>query len=558
MKFFQPLTIFDFHLVRISLVIVFALNQSALFSQNSTYLDSLTSVLRTEQSKVSKTETLLLLCEYLLSLDPFKALNYSLDAESLAEESGNNKQLSKAQELAGKAYFYNGLVAESIKNFYRNLEIQKLHGSKSDLANAYANLGAAWLMDGDLKKAEDFFLQAQKTLGNPEMSRSDSISVNFNSTVYNNLSLVYRYKNELDKAEKYAVQSVLLARNPKVQSSGLIRSLLNYGEILLAKNQVSGCYSAFYEALLISKRTLNPAMEASALYSMSLFHKASGSEDSAILMAKAGYLLSKQINSLSLINPTAGLIYNFYSKSHNADSALKYSMILQENNRAVKADEVRLNLVTEELQSKFKQDEQRHKEKNQKERIIYVALLAVVIAFAGLATYYYVRVRRENFISGKRSQKLQQQKESMEEELENHRKELVLSTMQQLQKNEVIENVVSRLSNIESKNKDPQKLIQSALSDLKSLHNESTWKEFEIRFQQVDSEFYDRLKTVCTNLSTNERRLCALLKLNMASKEISNLTGQSVRSIEMARIRLRKKLNLTNTDINLTDYIASI
>jgi DNA-binding CsgD family transcriptional regulator len=59
-------------------------------------------------------------------------------------------------------------------------------------------------------------------------------------------------------------------------------------------------------------------------------------------------------------------------------------------------------------------------------------------------------------------------------------------------------------------------------------------------------------------LSLNERRLCAFLRLNMTTKEIASITGQSPRSIEVARTRLRKKLNLTNSDTSLTDFLSHI
>lgn len=84
------------------------------------------------------------------------------------------------------------------------------------------------------------------------------------------------------------------------------------------------------------------------------------------------------------------------------------------------------------------------------------------------------------------------------------------------------------------------------------------WDEFELRFQGVHNEFYQKLQSINPELSTNERRLCAFLKLNMTTKEIASITHQSPRSIEVARTRLRKKLNLTNSDISLTDFFLSI
>ena len=83
-----------------------------------------------------------------------------------------------------------------------------------------------------------------------------------------------------------------------------------------------------------------------------------------------------------------------------------------------------------------------------------------------------------------------------------------------------------------------------------------TWEEFEYRFQQIHSGFYDRLKKSHPDLTLNERRLCAFLKLDMTTKEISDITGQSNSAVSMARIRLRRKLGLTNTDRELYDFLA--
>ena len=85
-----------------------------------------------------------------------------------------------------------------------------------------------------------------------------------------------------------------------------------------------------------------------------------------------------------------------------------------------------------------------------------------------------------------------------------------------------------------------------------------SWKDFEIRFKEVHSEFYDKLQQKYPTLTNNERRLCIFLKLNMNTKEISSLTFQSVNSINAARTRLRKKLSITGEEVSLTGFIQSI
>ena len=55
-------------------------------------------------------------------------------------------------------------------------------------------------------------------------------------------------------------------------------------------------------------------------------------------------------------------------------------------------------------------------------------------------------------------------------------------------------------------------------------------------------------------LKKSDRKLCAYLKMGLSSKEMASLLNMSVRSIETARYRLRKKLGLEQGD-NLTDFI---
>jgi DNA-binding CsgD family transcriptional regulator len=44
----------------------------------------------------------------------------------------------------------------------------------------------------------------------------------------------------------------------------------------------------------------------------------------------------------------------------------------------------------------------------------------------------------------------------------------------------------------------------------------------------------------------------------MTTKEIAVITGQSIRAIEIARTRLRKKLNLQETETSLFEHLSSI
>ena len=86
---------------------------------------------------------------------------------------------------------------------------------------------------------------------------------------------------------------------------------------------------------------------------------------------------------------------------------------------------------------------------------------------------------------------------------------------------------------------------------------DKTWQEFETHFNQVHAHFYQRLMTKFPTLTSNEKKLCAFIRLNLSTKEICAITQHSQKSIEIARTRLRQKLNLLR-DQPLSAVIAAI
>jgi DNA-binding CsgD family transcriptional regulator len=96
--------------------------------------------------------------------------------------------------------------------------------------------------------------------------------------------------------------------------------------------------------------------------------------------------------------------------------------------------------------------------------------------------------------------------------------------------------------------------LASIIRNIQRLDADPAWNEFELRFQNVHTRFYDNLTREFPNLTANEMRLCALIKLGMNTKDISTVTFQNIRAIEAARLRLRKKLNLDGAE-DLTTFL---
>ena len=158
-----------------------------------------------------------------------------------------------------------------------------------------------------------------------------------------------------------------------------------------------------------------------------------------------------------------------------------------------------------------------------------------------------------------RSKQSELKRKNLSQDIEIKNKELTTNVMYLIRKNEMINDVAERLLKIQPKVlPENNKVVQSIILDLQREADNDTWKEFELRFNQVHTDFYANLRKLYPELSPAEEKLCAFLRLNMSSKDVAAITQQSIKSVEVARARLRKKLNLTNTNSNLVSHLASI
>jgi len=81
--------------------------------------------------------------------------------------------------------------------------------------------------------------------------------------------------------------------------------------------------------------------------------------------------------------------------------------------------------------------------------------------------------------------------------------------------------------------------------------------DFYHQIEKTHKNFQLNLVEKFPNLTDNEKRLATLIRLNFASKEISTLMNISPKSVEIARYRLRKKLQLMERE-NLTEFLKSL
>jgi ligand-binding sensor domain-containing protein len=149
------------------------------------------------------------------------------------------------------------------------------------------------------------------------------------------------------------------------------------------------------------------------------------------------------------------------------------------------------------------------------------------------------------------------QEEKLQAEIDFKNKELALSTMHIVQKNEVLSRIRQELDytlhhTTEPGTKASLRNIIHLLSDDQRL--EEDWESFALHFDQVHTDFLRRIREKFPQLSNKDLKLCAYLRMNLTTKEIAPLLNISFRGVEISRYRLRKKMNLP-TEMNLNDFM---
>lgn len=152
---------------------------------------------------------------------------------------------------------------------------------------------------------------------------------------------------------------------------------------------------------------------------------------------------------------------------------------------------------------------------------------------------------------------LELEEDKVKSELRHTNNLLAASTMNLVVKNEFIENIKGKLVEVNKvgKNGKTNQVLEQIIKDIDTtLRLQEDWEQFEYHFDQVHGDFLSRLRSDFHDLSPNEQKLCAFLRLNLNTKDMANLLGITTRGVEVARYRLRKKLNLSKGK-NLSKFI---
>jgi len=535
-------------------------------ANNQSRLDSLYYQLETTRSDTSKVNLLVSISRIYENSNLSLSLQYSLQALEIAENSGNKNSIAYALFNLGNVSFSQGLFPIAVNYFEKYIELQHEFDNSIPIAFAQVNLGAINIKIHQFEQAEKYFLGALESLRQAESADPSKSFDKESIHIYNNLGIIYQRGKDVNKAIEYYNKGIELAEKTSEESEIFAMLFNNLSSVLLDMNKTTEALSPMEEALKIRLKNKDRAGEASSYKMIARYHTILNNNQEAREYLNKAFSIAKEIGNNSLKAEICNDIFNNYQLLNQSDSALKYHILLMELNDIMNKDEALKELTRIELTAQFEQQDLiRQANQKRKELRYFIAGLVLFLTVVILTLLYFLlwgrmkRLKLEKKNVQLVSKNLELEKTTLGQELEIRNKELTTNVMYQIQQNELVNEITQKLQNFsKTLRKEDQHLILGFVSGLKKTRNTAVWNEFEVRFQQVHNEYYDKLNLINPDLTTNDRRLCAFLRLNMSTKEIASITGQSIRSIEVARTRLRRKLNLTNSDTGLVEFLSQL
>lgn len=535
------------------------------------------------------------------------AVCYYLKAIDIAKEINDSKELGKYLLNLSQAYNRMGKVDLAVQGFNDALDILKGVDDKTNIALCYNSLGNIYSSRGNYPAALEFIQNGLRIW--EEMQDMKAVTKSLIS-----IGGIYFTQKDFSKALEYNQKVVELAEQSNEKHT-LAGSLLNIGTIYLHTNNKQAL-DYFRRALEISNNlnitplktgivlsigqyyfneseyekaleSFSEALELSEIAGIksnlciSKFHIARvylvrKEFSRALGYAQSSLEMAKEIKLIETEKDLHKILAEIYAGTNNYKSAYTHSLhfkqlsdsIFNENNFK-KITELEFTYNFEKERQAIALEQQKRDELEAVRRRIQrsiIATLAACFLLVSMLAVYIHRLYRFNKKANLAIREMEQEKKRLLEheidlinqELEENQKALTAASLKLIQNSERDAETVRRLEAVlESTSPEGKRVILGIISDFKRISRSSNWNEFELLFQKVHKSFYDKLNENFPDLTANERKLCAFLKLNMSSKDIANITFQSEEALKKARQRLRQKLGI-DRDTNLSVYLQNI
>jgi len=450
------------------------------------------------------------------------------EAIKFAEKNGDEKNVALGMENLAITLKFSGEIREAIKYNKQALQIRKKLNLLRDYASGLQNLGILYRN----LELNDSALICYRQAYNIFLELNDSLSI---VRVRYNIGVILKNQKKFREAED-EMKSILQFCQQRNIIEGQVYSLSTLASIYDQTNRTEDGLIAIDSAIIKAKR-IRLYANLSILYDRQHEILANlGRYKEAYMAALESRDLSDSLLSIDKQKEITTLKARFETERKEAENGM----------------------LKKDLEI-------------QKSRIwlLWIGLMLASLTFTLLITLLYFRHRRV------KHQKQLAEEKSLRMELEQKNREIELGKIQvetQLKEQELVFQALVRadLTNMNRSvreklvpfkfklpAKKDQEHFEQVLNNLTHEAAKDPMAEFEITFKQLHGSFYEKLLNRCPELSKTELQVCALIRLNLSTKDIANLINLAVASVDTTRHHIRKKLKLDQSE-NLSTFLITI
>ncbi|MCK4662229.1 MAG: tetratricopeptide repeat protein [Bacteroidales bacterium] len=495
-----------------------------------------------------------------------KAIDYYFKALEINKKFNNKNSEASLYIKIGAVYSKIGNYPDAFKYHFKSLRILEKTNDKNGIAQCYNNIAINYKYQGNTKQALEFYLKALQVFQELDNIRGEAECLN-------NIGVLHESIKEYNKSIQY-YQKALDIFKQLGYKNGISTCLGNLSQIYSINKNYKNAIKYNKEALIINNEINDKSGIVHCMNNYASIYEQLGEHDSVIEYSHKGFELAKKINSdISIKNSCLYLSKAYYNKNNFKEAYTYYKIYSDTKDSIFNKDK---SEIIEDIKARYELEKKENeinqllynKKIDDYKRFVLVGLIVILIVFSLLIFLWQRNIinKKKKLALAEKSLKeailknTQLEKQNLEAEIEYKNKEIINFALNISQKNDFLENMkndIKKISN-EISNKADKDILNNILIKInlpQSIDNDR--KEFENHVEQVNKAFFHKLNNNFPSLTKNEKRLIALLRLNLSSKEIANVFNISPSSVDMYRHRLRKKLKLSSED-NLIDFINNI
>lgn len=480
---------------------------------------------------------------------PDSGIYYGKKVLSISEKEGVDIGILAAHNIIGMSHWVKGELNKGATHLQEMIKLAKQLKDTIDLASAYGNLGILYIDMGDL----DMGLQHSKVAVDLYKGMGEEASIALYS---NNIGWIYEEKKLYDSA-------LLYYNNAKAWYDVNDSTNRWYGMLLSNIGSVYIGLGNAKKGLEYSKKGLqkfNDSTNKKALghiyLNLSEAMLANNMHRDAINHANLALKIAEHYSIYTLYPDAHWFLYQTYRDAGNTEDALKHfelhkvwtdTMLNNETYNQLTRAKTALATEKKDKEIAIKEKELAVSESKRQKNLFYL-ILTILAAIFSTITGYQLYKRQKLRIKNK-----ELKNKELQRELDFKQQELLSYTLSMTQKNQMLQELNDEVEGLVNNGHGPEvRKIRNSINA--AMGSEENWEEFRLRFEQIHHSFFENLKRDFPQLSPNDLRLSAFVKLNLSSKQVASLLNIAPSSVDMSKYRLKKKLGLGKDD-NISDII---